>query len=265
MANSEIKLTLEGKEEDSGHLDIKAFLKELGMIQAALAQIDKMVRPNDQASVRFLIADLSHSSPVAVGLMPRHQGLGPDYSAEVVSMFSETIRGASSGNIPESLDHSLLEKFMRLGKDNSFTKEEIQVSGEAFRIDKSFSQNIVKALDRNEECWGSIEGPLEAINVHGKQHHFVIYPEVGPTKIRCTFPEPLHDHVIANIEKRLLVSGKMLYRRNASFPHEIIVESFDVLPDDEDLPTFDDLRGIVKDDDSRLAEDIIREQRDDWE
>ena len=38
MADSEIKLTFEGKEEDGGHLDIKVFLKELGTIQAALAQ-----------------------------------------------------------------------------------------------------------------------------------------------------------------------------------------------------------------------------------
>ena len=262
-----IKVILEGAEGDDGHVDLKTFLKKLDVVQSALSKIDRCVYGTNQPSTRFLVTDLTHSSPAVLQIEPRYKGQHIDRTEEVVKRFDEVVGAATRGEIPENVDYSLLELLQPLGPGvkNTPISTTVVVGNTDYDIDKTFSLNIANALERGETCIGSVEGPLEQINLHGKVKHFTIYPKIGPSKVKCNFPEELHDEAINSIEKNVAVTGKLYYRPRSPYPHKIDVQFLDVNPKDEDLPDFNDLLGIAPATDGVLpSEEAIREVRDEW-
>lgn len=61
---------------------------------------------------------------------------------------------------------------------------------------------------------GTIEGRLEAFNVHGTVRYFAVYDDLTDTRIRCE-----------------------IFYRNSGDIERIKASSLDVFPDEEDLPT----------------------------
>jgi hypothetical protein len=268
VPDNQIKIIFEGTEEDGGHVDLRIFLRELEVIQTALARIEKSVYNSKEVNTRFLVSDLSHSSPAMLKVEPHYYGSGVDQTARIVRIFDETVGCVVRGEIPEDADYHVLEALKSLGAGVGLrlASTTIVVNDADYSIGKEFSRNISNALERGDSCLGSVEGALEQINIHGKAKHFTIYPEVGPSKVKCSFPDDLHDDAINSIEKNVVVSGKLLFRPNAHFPHEIIVDSMLVNPRDDELPTFDDLLGIAPAIDGALpSEAAIREIRDEWD
>jgi hypothetical protein len=51
--------------------------------------------------------------------------------------------------------------------------------------------------------------------------------------------------VFSNFRKRVEVSGIIHYRRNGT-PISIDVERLEALPDDSELPSLDDVRGLLR-------------------
>lgn len=132
-------------------------------------------------------------------------------------------------------------------------------------VKRECQKNVEQALESSESCFGSIDGRLEQINVHGKNKFFTIYPDIGPDKVKCVFPTDLHNVAVGGIERRVTVSGELKYRARAAFPHEIRVHSIDLEPSDDDLPTFNDMLGIIPDvEKDTPSEEIIRKIRDEW-
>ena len=268
MSGNKIKIVFEGVEDDGGHVDLRVFLGELKVIQSALLQIDKNVYDSKRAITRLLVSDLSHSSPTMLQVKPCYQGTGSDKTAEVISLFETTVDAIARGQIPKDADYHLLETLKLLGKSagTKHANMTIVVDETDYDIREAFSQNVANVLKREESCWGSVEGALEQINVHGPSKHFTIYPEVGQNKVKCNFPEELHNDAINAIEKRVLVSGKLVFRPYTPFPHEVFAESLKVSASDDKLPTFDDLLGILPhEEEVQPAEKAIREIRDEWE
>ena len=75
----------------------------------------------------------------------------------------------------------------------------------------------------------------------------------------------LQKSALAGIKRKVSVSGRLKYRRNAPFPHHIDVDQIDIYPDVSQLPTFYDLRGIAKGvGNDQPSEAIVRGIRDGW-
>ncbi|HVV63553.1 MAG TPA: hypothetical protein VHD14_17530, partial [Pseudolabrys sp.] len=64
-------------------------------------------------------------------------------------------------------------------------------------------------------------------------------------KVRCYFPENLLTDVFEKFRKRVEVSGIIHYRKNG-MPVSIRAETLTALPDDSELPTVGDVRGILR-------------------
>ena len=135
-------------------------------------------------------------------------------------------------------------------------------------MDNFFGYTIkIKSDDFGDDdvCLGSIDGRLEQIKLHRDNKFFNIYPQFGPDKVKCVFPTDLHDAAVGGTGKRVTVIGELKYRASESFPHEICVHSIDIEPSDEDLPTFDDMLGIIPDFEKNTpAEEIVRKTRNEW-
>ena len=92
---------------------------------------------------------------------------------------------------------------------------------------------------------GSIIGSLDVIDIHNQKNQFKVYPVVGPTSIKCTFPKGMLNDAIAGINHFVRISGEFHFKKSEKFPHLIRVSTIEVLPEKSDSPSLLSLRGIA--------------------
>jgi hypothetical protein len=93
--------------------------------------------------------------------------------------------------------------------------------------------------------YGTIEGRLETIQETYGSLQFFIRDTTLRQRVRCYFPEELLPSVFEKFRKRVEVSGVIHYRKNGT-PISIEAEHITGLPDDSELPTAEDVRGILR-------------------
>lgn len=92
--------------------------------------------------------------------------------------------------------------------------------------------------------YGTIEGRLETIQESYGNLQFFIRDMILRQRVRCYFPEELLSEVFSNFRKRVEVSGLIHYRKSGA-PISIEAEHIIPLPDDSELPTAEEVRGIL--------------------
>jgi hypothetical protein len=92
--------------------------------------------------------------------------------------------------------------------------------------------------------YGTIEGRLETIQESYGSLQFYIRDAILRQRVRCYFPEELLADVFDKFRKRIEVFGLIHYRKNGT-PISIEAEHIVRLPDDSELPTAEDVRGIL--------------------
>jgi hypothetical protein len=93
--------------------------------------------------------------------------------------------------------------------------------------------------------YGTIEGRLETIQESYGTLQFFVRDAMLRQRVRCYFPEELLSEVFSKFRKRVEVSGIIHYRKNGTAV-SIEAEHIIALPDDSDLPTAEDVRGILR-------------------
>jgi hypothetical protein len=92
--------------------------------------------------------------------------------------------------------------------------------------------------------YGVIEGRLKAIQEQGSLL-VQIRDEALGVNVRGYFSEEMLQKAFENFRKRIEVSGIIHYRKNGT-PVSIEVSQIVALPNDADLPTFADVRGLLR-------------------
>ena len=90
--------------------------------------------------------------------------------------------------------------------------------------------------------FGTVEGRLETIQDKGTLLIYVRDP-LFSSSVRCYFDEDLLPQVFECFRKRVEITGTIHYRRNGTLT-SIEAASITPLPDDSELPSADDVRGI---------------------
>jgi hypothetical protein len=113
----------------------------------------------------------------------------------------------------------------------------------------SFEPTIASAIREDGRAdyndYGTIEGRLETIQESYGTLQFQIRDAMLRQKVRCYFPEELLPEVFGKFRKRVEVSGIIHYRKNGT-PVSIEANRLVDLPDDSELPSFEDARGILR-------------------
>jgi hypothetical protein len=102
-------------------------------------------------------------------------------------------------------------------------------------------QPMVLGADKD---YGSVEGRLEAIQDHGGLELRIRDAALRIT-VKCHVPEEMLAEVFGNFRKRVEVAGLVRYRRDGT-PVSIEATAIEALPDDKDLPTLQDIRGLLR-------------------
>ena len=250
MAGKQITIELKGMHADDEHVLLDEFASELKAISGALKKIEKVVTKKNKPMVSYRVVNLSHSSPAKVLLEAQPIDPEEDYSDEVVERFYSAIDNISTrGEAPNDLDYHSLEAFKEIGTKVKKTLSRLVVStnGHSCNITEDFQSKVKVIQGIDEEVKGSISGRVEYINFHGSSHVFNIYPSVGPTKIKCTFPKRLRSTAIESVNKYVTVLGKIKYKARTQFPLEIDVDQIEIRKPGKEFTKLADLKGIAPD------------------
>lgn len=267
MVTHRVTLVLEGMERDQGHVRLDVFVEQLTKLQATLARTDKSLS-GGRRSGYFAIVGLSHSSPATVELEARVNPKNKDVRTQIFSHVSELIEAVERDAIPATVDYPLLEDLRALAAPIGATLRtaSLKLNGSTFVLTEHFAKRIDEHLAEQEQCFSTLEGMLEKLNVHRQANVFTIYSTVGPAHVTCHFPPPLVDKAISAVKRRVAVSGIAKYRKFDAYPHHVDVTQLEIYAPEDQLPTFNDLRGIAPDATGKQAsEQFIREFRNGWQ
>jgi hypothetical protein len=112
-------------------------------------------------------------------------------------------------------------------------------------LDTNIASTIREEWRADYNDYGTIEGRLESIQESYGALQFYIRDVMLRQRVRCYFPEELLPAVFDTFRKRVEVSGVIHYRKNGT-PVSIEVEQILGLPDDSELPSAEDVRGILR-------------------
>ena len=116
------------------------------------------------------------------------------------------------------------------------------------RVPVGISPSIARIVREDWETdyhdFGTIEGRLEAIIDASGALKIRVKDFLYPKAIPCLVPETLIESVLKSFRKRVEIEGRIHYRRDGT-PINIEANVIDVLPEDDELPSARDVRGIM--------------------
>ncbi len=115
-------------------------------------------------------------------------------------------------------------------------------------LDIEIVDHVTVVLDRKERAHGSVEGTLKMVSTV-RALNCALYDRLNDKRIECRFPETLRHQVFVAAEeaRRVEATGDIRYSEDG-YPEYIAVEELYVFPDPDKLPSFRDVKGILKDD-----------------
>jgi hypothetical protein len=168
-------------------------------VRNALRQTERLIR-GDESAVYWRVVDLRHESPATVVLEEvdvQAKG-GYDPSNPPPHVVDEFIRAISAISLKATLpDHeprdlALLEAYRDIATaaERNIERLTIQSGKKRVAITERFKENVERIIGPDELVAGSVNGVLEAINIHNTLR-FNVYPLAGPKKVTCAFPPDL--------------------------------------------------------------------------
>lgn len=121
----------------------------------------------------------------------------------------------------------------------------VWIEKKPIRLEPVIASAIREEYRADYNDYGTIEGRLETIQESYGTLQLFVRDTLLRQRVRCYFPEGLLPSVFDHFRKRVEVSGVIHYRKNGS-PISIEAEHIIGLPDDSELPTAGDVRGILR-------------------
>lgn len=267
MNENKISFTIEGPDENRGHLELSVFAEK---VRHFLDLLNVSVKDRGEETVIFHVVHLSHSSPATIECQPRAEGRE---SAAAVHAIGENLTCVEE-KTAHNLSHSVLSAMEQLVKfkPSKISRAEVHVfrseveNKRIYKLDDTFKERLSYARRIEERAISTIDGRLEQINIHNNAKTFRIYTTLPVfSSITCVFPSNLLEKVQNSLGSFVSVSGECFYRPEAPFPYKMHVRDMAILPSNEDLPSLSDLYGIAPSGEGeKPSEQFVRELRDGW-
>ena len=194
-------------ETEAASLDL--FLKSVEDVSRLIKEIDFVVT-RERPKRKWVITGL-HASAPTVTISPLVDGKTLEVVAEGLQMItSEDLSEPPPYFTADVLND--LKKMRRLfrGKDKARDLSFHVNGSEIATIDRRIDEKVDRILKTTYDVVGSLEGTLEAVNLHGGAvGHFTIWERLSGHPVRCEFPKKLWTHEVKSLlERRVLVSGQ---------------------------------------------------------
>ena len=182
-------------------------------------------------------------------------GVEPDPSApksRLAMIYKKARHGPTAlahGNIEDAglsekaIDH-LKNLSSLVGKHQNGKGVNLWVERKPINISAGIAKVIQEDWRSDYYDFGTVEGRLEAISGTAGALQIRVRDFLYPRAINCVVPESLINKVLDNFRRRVEIEGRIHYRRNGT-PISIEVQEIEQLPEDDELPTADEVRGIM--------------------
>ena len=261
-----IHLRLEGR-GDTPDVSLDDFVSELAALKSSLEHTDRALS-GGRRSTEWVVVELSHSSPATVVVEGRglsHEPWAREAQDLVLTEFTHALKTlARDEPLPTHFSSVAVGAFRALAAPAGANRLDAQVivDGEIIDITPSIEVSAAKQIEKEVESEGRYKGLLEFLNIHGRKSEFRIYPPAGPNFVTCEFDPAMLSEAQAAVGANVSVDGTLVYRARQPFPHRIRVARILVSPRDDDLPGWQELRGLVPGlTGGRPAEEWVREAR----
>lgn len=234
--NNSITLRLESAGRSP---DLADFSKVCAALKTCLGHVSRVIARKD---VGFEIADLANNGRL-LAVRPSANGTPAEVLADIQSTFLSTIDAIQRGTpVDPRLDADAVRAFSDFSEP--INRGGLSLSIGDTTLTKEYSDNVNALLNPTMSAKGSVSGVLKALPDHDAER-FALYPPVHGEEVTCRFSRLDLSEVLKAVQHHVTVYGTLHYADNKAFPVCVDVDSFDVEPDDETLPTLLDARGAL--------------------
>ena len=111
------------------------------------------------------------------------------------------------------------------------------------RLTEKTVANVDALLGSAIKDYGTVEGYLRVLSVQGGTFIAVVDP-LNDRAVRCWVSDELFDKAYKAFRKRVSVTGLIHYRKDGQ-PNSIEVDDLSVFPERSELPTAEEVHGIL--------------------
>lgn len=110
-------------------------------------------------------------------------------------------------------------------------------------LNERVAQHVDKLIAPRLTSVGTVVGRLEGLTIHGRRV-FVVYEQLTGQRIECSFGPQFLEEALRGFGKRVSVYGRVKSRLTGE-KVAIDVEDFEIFPPESELPTAEEVRGIL--------------------
>ena len=210
-------------------------------------EIGRMVAP-EGTTLQWVVRVREGSAVLAVDPAPS----SPVEFAEFAYARAERgLRRVASGDIDDSgLSESALGYLKALseltdGRDGHARPIKMWVKYTPIDVSADVARVIREDWRTDYRDYGTVEGRLETIQDKNGSLQLQVRDAMLQRTVRCYFTEDKLPDAFAKFRKRVEIAGQIHYRKNGT-PVSIEVTKIESLPDDSELPSALDVRGILR-------------------
>ena len=233
-------------DEKKDMLPAAVFLKAVNAFFDLIREIDASMSNSSRGLIAWNIRELRKNSPAiwAVDGVVRKKGVQSEYPAMVQSAVVGGIEVlGTQPDIPPYFTFDALRELRVVGRQHSRVQElVVYTEFHSGLLNKALLANVEAILGDSTVTLGSLEGRLQAINVHTVPV-FRIYNPQFPKGVSCRFTKTKLDHAISGLDRDVLVWGK-IHRNRKGIAQQVVAEDFEILSP-EPIPSISEMSGLV--------------------
>ena len=241
MATEKDTLTLR---YDADEVSLSSLVKTATLWLDLVSRVsDEVTSPQARRAVRWVVVGITYASPLQIAIAPRPKK--PDLDPRVITKMSEAVRNGI-GQLqdrplrPDYFTDAAVQTAKELAKLSSERGvRRIEVSnghGSAVAVTSQLVANVDKLVGPVVESYGTIEGRLEGLVVHGERRFF-IYDSLANRQVTCHFGERISlTEIFQAFEKRVAATGLIRSKLGTGERVSVEVAQLEVFPSDDLLP-----------------------------
>jgi hypothetical protein len=232
---------------DSNEVTLGQLVSASSVFAQLIREVAKQYAGTDREPVRWLVEVRPGSVKLPVRGVPTLERLSEDEVEEIATAVLDGL--VTLDDRPERpkffSDRALVEAKTLANMTTEQLPITVRNGNKAAPATKRLMTHVDEVLGPPRDSIGTVEGKLQALNTHERPRRFTIYDLLTDRRVDCFFSSRIElDEVLAAVERRVAVTG-IIKTRPSGERLSIEAHELRVFPAEEELPTPDEVLGII--------------------
>ncbi len=225
-----------------------AFMDAARAFFGLVAEISKTVTGDTEHPVDWVVK--VRESSALLGVEPA-VGASQPVVRRVYQKFAASWERLEQGDLDNAglsetgVRHARALSDLVVGRQHSPTPVRLWIEKRPIQVTAAPSNKIREFLQIDYHDYGTVEGVLDAIRDARGKLEITVFDAAMRQRVKCYVPEDLLEEAFEHFRNRVDVHGLIHYRKDGT-PISIEVDRFERFPNPDDLPTANDVRGIMR-------------------